>query len=277
MARHEEGFFSAKDNLRLFWESDVPDAPRAHIALVHGYADHSGRYRQVIDALVKDGFAVHAFDYRGHGQSGGRRGHTDKFDDYLDDLETHWNRVRERAGGTKTFLLGHSHGALMSILFQRRSPQGVAGLVLSAPYLQLALKPSKVKVATSKLMGKIIPWLPVKNEIKPELLTRDPDLQRAVRRDHLYNQVVTPRWFTEANAAQAQAFELAPKITVPSLVFWGTEDQIAAPEAAERFFGLLGSPDKTSKKYAGMLHEPMNDVGREQVWSDISSWISRHL
>ncbi len=277
MARHEEGFFSAKDNLRLFWESDVPDEPRAHIALVHGYADHSGRYRGVINALVEQGFAVHAFDYRGHGQSGGRRGHCDRFDQFLDDLEVHWERVRAAAGNRKLFLLGHSHGALMSIHFQKRQPQQLAGLLLSAPYLQLALKPSPLKVFTSKMIGKVVPWLPVRNPLEPELLTRDPELQRQVTRDHLYNQVVTPRWFTESNRAQLEAFELAPTIQVPSLVFWGSADGIAAPAAARRFCDALGAKDKTCREYPAMLHEPMNDVGREQVWSDISGWISSHL
>jgi alpha-beta hydrolase superfamily lysophospholipase len=275
--RHEEGFFSAKDNLRLFWESDVPDEPRAHIALVHGYADHSGRYRDVMDALAKDGFAVHAFDYRGHGQSGGRRGHVDRFDEYLDDLELQWRRVRQAAGARKTFLLGHSHGGLISILFQRRNPEGLSGLILSAPYLELALKPSPMKVFTSKMVGKVIPWLPVKNEIQPELLTRDPELQRKVMKDHLYNQVVTPRWFTESNRAQAEAFALAPQIKLPTLMFWGSNDGIANPSAARRFIDAVGAKDKTFREYEGMLHEPMNDLGREQVWKDISGWIFAHL
>ena len=79
MGRHDEGFFSARDNLRLFWETDLPDGPpRAHLGVVHGYADHCGRYRATIDALVGRGFAVHAFDYRGHGQADGRRGHCDR-------------------------------------------------------------------------------------------------------------------------------------------------------------------------------------------------------
>src|SRR5258708_26482380 len=91
MARHDEGFFNAKDNLRLFWESDLPDQPKAHLGIVHGYADHSGRYRKFIDALVADGFAVHAFDYRGHGQAGGRRGYCGKFSEFIDDLYAFWS------------------------------------------------------------------------------------------------------------------------------------------------------------------------------------------
>lgn len=277
MPRHDEGFFSSRDNLRLFWESDVPENPKAHVGVVHGYADHSGRYRGIIQHLVNEGFAVHAFDYRGHGQSGGRRGHCDRFDDFLDDLDAFWSRVQEAAGGQKTFVLAHSHGSLMSIVWQKRAPQHISGMVLSAPYLRLALKPSPFKVISAQLVGKVVPWLPVKNVLMPEQLTRDPQAQKQVAKDPLYNQVVTPRWFGEANAAQHEAFSLGDRLTMPVFEFLGSADPIADTEAGKKFFELIGSKDKTFKEYPGVVHEPMNDLGKEQVWSDISLWISRHL
>lgn len=277
MPRHDEGFFSARDNLRLFWESDTPENPKAHVAVFHGYADHSGRYRGVIDHLASEGFAVHAFDYRGHGQSGGRRGHCDHFNDYLDDVDAFWKRVKDAAGGKKTFVLAHSHGALISIVWQKRAPQGVDGMVLSAPYLKLALTPPKMKVISAQVMGKIIPWLPVKNVLKPEQLTRDPEQQRLVEKDHLYNQVVTPRWFSQSNAAQLEALQMANTVQQPLFVFCGSADPIASPATVREFFDKAGAPDKTFKEYPGMVHEPMNDIGRQEVWRDISRWISKHL
>ena len=277
MARHDEGFFNAKDNLRLFWESDLPDKPRAHLGIVHGYADHSGRYRKFIDSLVADNFAVHAFDYRGHGQADGRRGYCEKFSDFVDDLETFWMRVRSAAGPKKSFLFAHSHGGLMAIHYQMRKPPELAGLVLSAPYLKLALKPPPLKVVAARAIGKIVPWLPVKNDIRPELLTRDVEAQRAVERDHLYNRSVTPRWFNEANAAQLQALTMAPQIRLPVLVICGAADGIASTETTREFFQRIGSADKQYKEYPGMRHEVANEIGKESVWKDVSGWISKHL
>ena len=277
MPRHEEGFFRSQDNLRLFWESDVPDSPRAHVGVVHGYMDHSGRYRGVIDALVQEGFAVHAFDYRGHGQSGGRRGHVDRFDEYVDDLDLFWRRMHDAADGKRSFLLGHSHGALISILWQERRPDDLAGLIVSSPFLRFAFKPPWAKVIAGKVLGRVVPWLPVKHELSPEDLTRDPELQRQVAKDHLYNHVATPRWFSEVADAQLKAMSLAPAISVPSLVFWGSQDRIADSSAAREFAEHLGSSDKQSREYEGMRHEPMNDVGREEVWKDVAIWISAHL
>ncbi len=277
MAKHDEGFFSARDGLRLFWQSNLPDAPRAHIGIVHGYADHSERYRKTIDTWVAEGFAVHAFDYRGHGRSDGRRGYCATFGEYVDDLGLFWNRVRAAAGGKPAFLLGHSHGALMSLHFLARKPADLAGVVLSAPYLKLALKPPAVKLFASKLIAHVIPWLPVKNELTPADLTRDPAHQRATAADPLYNKVVTPRWFTESTRAQDEARTMGGQVRLPVLIVAGSADGVASTPVTRDFFATVGSADKKYVEYPGMLHECLNEVGHEQVWKDISGWILAHL
>jgi alpha-beta hydrolase superfamily lysophospholipase len=277
MAKHEEGFFNAKDNLRLFWESDIPDNPKAHVAVVHGYADHCGRYRKVIEALVKDGFAVHAFDYRGHGQADGRRGHCDAFSEYVDDLDLFWARVRKAANGKKSFVLAHSHGGLITLHWLQRKPENVAGIVFSAPYLKLAFAPPVPKVLAAKVVGGIVPWIPFSNPLKPEQLTRDPEAQKAVAKDPLYNQVVTPRWFNESNRAQDQALGFGNTVSAPVLFFCGSADPIASCPTTKKFFDTVASADKKFKEYPGMVHECMNDVGKEEVWKDISGWISAHV
>jgi alpha-beta hydrolase superfamily lysophospholipase len=277
MPRHDEGFFNAKDNLRLFWESDVPDQPKAHVGIVHGYADHCGRYRKFIEALVSEGFAAHAFDYRGHGQADGRRGHCDHFSDYVDDLDAFWSRVRTASGAQKAFLVAHSHGGLMAIHYQARHPAGLSGMVLSSPYLRLAFKPPPLKVAAARVIEKVIPWLPIKSGLRPDQLTRDPLAQKAVERDHLYNHAATPRWFSESTRAQEAALAMASSFTLPVFVFCGSADPIASPQATRSFADHLASRDKKFKEYPGMVHEPLNDVGKEEVWKDISNWISKHL
>ncbi len=279
MARHDEGFFSAKDNLRLFWESTSPDdeaSVRAHVAVVHGYADHCGRYRKTIERLVGDGFAVHAFDYRGHGQADGRRGHCDSFSDFVDDLELFWNRVLKAASGKPAFLLAHSHGGLMAIHFLRRRPAGLKGMVLSAPYLELGVKAPALQVLAARAVAVIAPWFSQKNPLTPAHLTRDVAEQKLVANDPLYNRTLTVGWFVASQRAQAEAVAMAGEISLPLFVFVGENDGVARPEATRAFFERVASADKRFKEYPGMLHECLNEVGREQVWADISSWISAH-
>jgi len=277
--RHDEGFFSARDNLRLFWASDVPDAPKAWVGVVHGYGDHCGRYKGVIGHLAGQGLGVMAFDYRGHGQADGRRGFVEKFDHYLGDLEAFWEKLRQAAGGKKTFLLTHSHGGLMGLRWvMGHKPEGLAGWVLSAPYLKLALKPPATKLWAAKVAGAVLPWLPIKTELLPKDLTRDVEFQKATERDPLYLKVVTPRWFNESNRVQAEVVEKAgAAVTWPTFLLAGAEDPVASTPAARAFFETVAAQDKTIKIYPGMLHECMNEVGKEEVWRDVAGWISAHL
>jgi len=278
MARFDEGFFTGKDGLRLYWMSEQPDQPRAHVAVVHGYGDHIGRYRTTFDALTAQGFAVHGFDYRGHGRADGRRGFCVSWPDYLDDLAAFWERVRSAAGGSKVFVLAHSHGGLMSAhLLGRGGLQGVSGMVLSAPYFKLAITPPALKVAAARAVGRVLPWMPIKTGLTPQDLSRDEAVQEAVRQDPLYNSSATPRWFIESTEAQSRVMTLAPEVKVPLFLLSGAADGVASVETGRAFFEAVGSKDKVYKVYPGMRHEPLNELGKEEVHGDISNWISAHL
>lgn len=278
MARFDEGFFTGKDGLRLYWMSERPEQPRAHVAVVHGYGDHIGRYRTTFDALTAQGFAVHGFDYRGHGRADGRRGFCATWPDYLDDLAGFWERVRREAGDRKVFLLAHSHGGLMAThLLGRGGLEGVSGVVLTAPYFKLAITPPALKVVAARAVGRVLPWMPIKSELTPEHLSRDVAVQEAVRQDPLYNTQVTPRWFIESTAAQGRVMTLANDLKVPLFLLSGAEDGVASVDAGRLFFEAVGSKDKVYKVYPGMRHEPLNELGKEEVHRDISNWISAHL
>jgi alpha-beta hydrolase superfamily lysophospholipase len=225
--------------------------------------------------LNEQGFAAHAVDYRGHGQADGRRGHVDHFGDYLDDVALFLARVREKSAGLPLFVLSHSHGALIFAELQLREPTPVQGVVYSSPWIRLAYRPSPVKVAAARVVGRIVPWMPFDNELKPEQLSHDPEHQAATARDPLYNRTTTPRWFFEAHAAQAHVLAHASQLIAPSLVLVGESDPIADPPTGRAFFERLGAPDKTLRTYETGLHELMNESEplRGRVLADVSTWI----
>jgi alpha-beta hydrolase superfamily lysophospholipase len=284
MGSHDEGFITSSlnsnDGLRLFWQSDTPATPRAHVAIIHGFGDHSGRYATLRDALVNAGYATHALDYRGHGRADGQRGHVDRFSQYIDDVERFWDHVRDHAGGLPTMLFGHSHGALISILFALLVGKGASAptsLILSSPFLALAFEPPLLKVLGAQLVGKVWPRAPFNSGLKIHELTRDPQVQESTRRDPLYHASLTPRWFDEVRKAQAEAQARAGEITLPVMVFGGALDPIASVPAMRTFFERVGSTDKKYKEYPGMLHETFNELGRDEVERDVANWISLHV
>ena len=105
------GHFTGVGGIQLFYQSwGPPIKPRAILLLVHGLAEHSGRYLNLVNELVPAGFLVCALDHRGHGLSDGRRCYVKRFDDYVEDLNTYVNIVRGAYPDIKIFMVGHSLG-----------------------------------------------------------------------------------------------------------------------------------------------------------------------
>ena len=270
----QEGFFSARDGMRLFFQVVLPRAePVGHVALLHGYAEHLGRHTEVTRALAGAGYAVHLFDARGHGQSGGKRAHVDRFDEYLSDLELFLARIREESASRPTFVVAHSHGALISALYLLSHPEAVRGAVFSSPYFRLKLRVSPVKILAGKLIANLLPSLPMKNELKPEQLTRDVAIQDATRKDPLYQHIATPRWFNQSSAAQETVLRRATEFVTPLLILCGGADPIADPKAARDFFDHATSPDKQFKQYDGLVHEIFHEPERDVVFRDLIRWL----
>ncbi|MDP1829717.1 MAG: lysophospholipase [Archangium sp.] len=279
MPRRDEGFFASKDGTRLFWRSETTDAePKAWLGVLHGYGDHCGRYQKPIEAFVKDGFGVLTFDYRGHGKADGARGDVNQWTDYLEDMKAFFARLVDAAKGKPVFLVAHSHGALIATHFVAAgAPPELKGVVFSAPFYALAFEPPALKLLGAKLIKGLLPGFKIGNELKPEQLSRDPKWQEETKHDPLYLHTTTPRWFFECQAAQRRLAGLGPSISLPLLMLAGTADPIASMPAARAFFETVAAKDKTYKEYGDYRHEVMMELGREQVWADISSWLSKHL
>ena len=127
---------------KLFYQSWMPDAPRAVVLLAHGYAEHLGRYDHVADRFGRDQIAVFAIDHWGHGRSDGIRGFVPNFSVFQDGLEALLTFVKDTLPGLPRILVGHSMGGLVarSALAQaaeagQRWPQKVRQLVfLGTPH-----------------------------------------------------------------------------------------------------------------------------------------------
>jgi alpha-beta hydrolase superfamily lysophospholipase len=273
----DEGFFSARDGLRLFWHTEKAASPAAHVALVHGFGEHLGRQLEVTRALVDAGYTVHLIDVRGHGQSGGKRAHVDSFSDYLSDLELFLARVKEQARDLPVYLLGHSHGGLISARYLLDKPDAVKGVIFSSPFFRLKMEVPALKLMAGKLIARILPGLPMKNELKVEMLTRDVGIQNSTRADPLYLQIATPGWFVACQAAQETVLRRATEFVTPFFMTFGGADAIADPAAGKEFFDAATSKDKQHKLYDGMAHETFHEPERDLVFKDVVGWLDERV
>jgi acylglycerol lipase len=276
--RERTGDLRAADGVRLHYRSWPAPAERAVLIVSHGLGEHGGRYAALAEDLVEHGITVHAVDHRGHGHSGGSRGHVDRFDEYVRDLETFRAGIaKEHPAGTPLFLLGHSLGGLIAIHHLMAHPEaGYRGAILSAPLVGIAVAAPRWKVALSGFLSRWIPRLPFHNEIDVAMLSTAPGYEEAYRADRLLHNTITPRLYTEMVAAIDAAFHKPDSIRIPLLVLAPTADRVVLPEAVARFASACPG-DVQVRRYEGFQHESLNEKDRHHAVADVAEWLKARL
>ena len=274
----QEGNFQSRDGLEFFerrW--DPSDDTQANLVLLHGYAEHSGRYGGLADALNGAGIAVHTYDQRGHGRSPGKRGYIHAFDTLLDDVDAYLAHIRPRLEGKPWFLMGHSMGGLVLTAYaQTRSPD-VRGFVFSSPLLAIADNISPTLIALANVLGVLTPWLPVAS-LDTTGLSRDPDAVKAYETDPLiYHGKIVARTGAQFNTAIQRARANFAAISAPAYVFHGAEDRLAPTDGGRALHEGIASSDKTLKIYDGGYHELLNDLEKQTVTDDLVAWLTPRL
>ncbi|MDQ3396605.1 MAG: lysophospholipase [Deinococcota bacterium] len=274
--RQETGTFTTADGLELFTQRWLPEAPQAIIILLHGYAEHSSRYRHVAEFLVARGFAVHTFDYRGHGKSEGQRAYLERFDLLVEDA-VRFVDLLSAGEGLKRVLLGHSTGGAVALNCALRREFKVEALILSSPYLRNAVPVSPVTEALGRFLSRTAPMLPV-IRLNVKDVSRELAVVEAYRADPLvYNKRVRARTASELAAAGRLLEPRLAELTLPLLIMCGSEDKIAALAGSELLYERAGSSDKTLKVYDGHYHELFNDLDKERVLKDMVGWLTARL
>lgn len=276
--KHDMGDLVAPDGRRLVWQSWSPgDHPRAVLAVLHGFGEHCARYGYLVRDMVPRGMAIHSYDLRGHGRSVGRRGHIERFGQYLDDSRVFLARVRRKYALAPIFLVGHSMGGLIATALAEQDDDGLAGLVLSSPFVGMRLEVSSGQTRMARLLSRVLPTLALNNPLRNEDLSRDPEVLAALEKDILSHRAATTRWATETIDAMPQVVRDVDRLRVPLLVLYSDADPIADPAAVEQLYDRAGSADKTKHCYEGFLHEIFNEVGRAEVFADLAAWLEAHL
>jgi alpha-beta hydrolase superfamily lysophospholipase len=253
-----------------------PTPPRAAMLIVHGLAEHSGRYRATAAALAEAGFAVHAVDYRGHGRSEGRRVHVDDMADYVADIRAALAEVRRRDPALPVFLLGHSQGGLIALKLALDDPAAIDGLVITSPFLAVhpSSRPSAFVRALARVMLRIAPRVPMPTHIDVSVLSREPGVGEAYARDPLVSHAASAGWLRAIGDAQRDVRARAPQLRVPTLLMASGGDRLVDPEAT-RQFAREAAPDVVEFVWwDGFYHEMLNDIGREQVLDRIVQWLA---
>jgi alpha-beta hydrolase superfamily lysophospholipase len=271
--RTQSNFPAADGSIRLFRRGWLPAEPRRALVLVHGLAEHSGRYDHVGAWFSARDCAVHAYDHRGHGRSQGARGHVAAFGELLDDLEAFLALVRREHPDLPIALVGHSMGGLVvGALLSERKPD-VLGAVTSGAALELPPGISGTRLRVVRALRRIAPRLRIAGGVDPATLSRDPEVVRAYADDPFVYRRITVSLASELMDAIVRTAAGAIQVQVPMLLLHGEADRLCAARGSRSFHGQLRGGGHRLRVYPQLRHEIFNEPEQEQVCEDVLAWL----
>jgi alpha-beta hydrolase superfamily lysophospholipase len=278
--KHTEGRFTGRKGLSLYYQCWLPATdPKAILLVVHGWAEHSGRYTNLVNYFVSKGYAICALDHRGHGKSEGLRGFVERFSDYLDDLKTFFDIVRSEHGDTKIFLVGHSMGAIIATAYTVAvsHQQELAGLIVSGVGVKPGSSISSALIPLARILSLLLPRLGIM-VLDASAISQDKAVVEAYVNDPLvYRGKITCRFGAEMLATLRKLPSEMPEINLPILIMHGTADRLCDPEGSRILYDQVNSKDKALKLYEGFYHEIFNEPGHEQVLADMEAWLAARI
>jgi len=284
--------------------------PRAILVLLHGLAEHSGRYARFADFMAQRGFQVYAHDHRGHGMTQAPDAPLGRFathdgglrvvEDVLVVIET----ARERHPALPVFLFGHSMGGLIAWNTVLAAPPGQVRAVavwnanfadmVTTGFARSVLKAERALLGSdvpSRIMPKLTfdAWARAVDNRQSEFdwLSHDSEQVRRYCEDPLCGFAISValwqdvfRWMQEGRD-RAKIVDLDPALPV-HLVGGGKDPATDNGKAVARFARVLrrsGLRDVTGRIYPALRHETLNerDPHAKGAMEDFSTWADRVL
>ncbi|WP_102145981.1 alpha/beta hydrolase [Mycobacterium hubeiense] len=273
-----ERSFDGVGGVRIVYDVWTPDTPaRGLVVLSHGFGEHARRYDHVAQRFGEAGLLTYALDHRGHGRSGGKRVYLRDLSEYTGDFHTLVGIAADEHPDLRRIVLGHSMGGGIVFAYGVDHPDDYTAMVLSGPAVAAQSVVSPVMVALAKLLGKIVPGLPVE-QLDANAVSRDPDVVAAYNADPLVWHGKVPAGVARALLKVGETMpQRAGALSKPLLVVHGEHDKLIPVEGSYRLVECVASEDVNLKVYPELYHEVFNEPERALVLDDVTSWIETHL
>lgn len=302
LVKHHEQKVEAADGTPLHVERWEPEGEvRFVVVLVHGGAEHVGRYERLARMFAAHGGLSFGPDHRGQGKSGGRKGHVKGFEQYAADLGQVMQAVAaelpaaQRPDAIPWFVFGHSMGGLITLTYlleQTRAPARadqpalggkveavpLCGAIISSPLLEVAVKVNPIKRLVGNIAAWLWPTLALPTGIPAAAICRDPAEVARYEKDARRVGVVTAGWFGSMNHATARVRAEVAKIELPCLWYVGTGDTICDHQVTLATFRTIPKPDAHGQSmhvFDGYYHELHNEPEklRAPVLDMVEGWV----
>ncbi|KAJ3267975.1 hypothetical protein HDV01_003622 [Terramyces sp. JEL0728] len=265
------------------WSPDVDSEIKATLVFIHGLGEHIARYDEMFTYFTENGIQVRAFDQRGFGkttQKYGVKGRSDGVATTLADILQVSESLRKE--GVPHFAMGHSMGGGLVLRFASVHPDGLAGVVASAPCVApgATAVPNAVEKLALKYVPKALPNLVIPNKLDISTLSRDQAEVKKYADDPLVHSQAGVTLLSDILGTCDYLLGTgAQKFSTPVLITHGSDDKLTDPVASKKFFDLAAAQDKTYKPFEGFYHELHNEpaADRKIVFDEYVQWISKRI
>ncbi len=269
---------SAPDGILLklhMWNPQQPN--RVLVFLLHGHGEHMGRYQEFAERLLAMHCHVYGLDLRGHGQSGGKRGHAFGIEQFVQDFETLLPKIIELSGCDRVILFGHSMGGatLARYLCSRIVHPKIVGAIFSSTIIAARLSPiQKLQMLFAKGLAKLLPSLTIPANHDINGLSTETAVIDALKKDRLYHNTVSLALGTDFAKNGQYCMEQAGTIKLPVLAYCGTDDIFVETQLFKDFINNIVT-QKTFHEFEGCRHEPHNadPTTKAQVFQLIEGFV----
>ena len=267
----------AADGTGLFAQSWKPTGTvKAVIALVHGLGEHSGRYAHWAAMFCEKDIAFVAMDLRGHGHSGGKKGHTPSYEILMDDTEMLIAKAGELFPGVPVILYGHSMGGTLAANYILMKNPGVRACVITSPWLKLSFEVPKLKLMAGNIVKGVFPSFSQPSGLVADYLSHDKEVVRLYLNDPLVHNKISITLFSTVYKNGLEAIRRAGEVSVPCLLMHGEDDKITSPGGSEEF--AAANPAKVSLKiWEGAFHELHNEPIKKEVFQYLYDWLKPQI
>jgi acylglycerol lipase len=249
---------------------------RGVVVITHGIRDYAMRYDAFARKLNAQGYAVYAQDLRGHAHSGGPRQRFDSMSQLVADTDLAVAAARTQYPTAPLFAFGHSLGGLVTTEYALAHGDKLSGVVLTGAALMRPASVGNVAAGAAKAVGTVAPGLKLV-KVDDSEFSRDPEVMKRLADDPLVDHGKLPAASAAASIrGMAEVRRRMGELTMPLLVMYGLDDKVNPTAGSDALFAGVKSTDKALKTYPNVYHDMLHEPERDQIASDIITWLNAH-
>ena len=246
------------------------------IGIIHGLGEHSSRYDDFAEYFCKKGYGVYSIDLRGHGKSEGKRGHVNNFKKLIDDSEEMFINIRKENLNVPMVMFGHSLGGCIALNYLCENQSKEIDLaIISSPWLKTVLEPPKFIIYIQKILVVLFPNFTLNNRLDPYHLSKNTNKVKKYIKDPLVHNRISLKMFSEVNKVIDKIENESEKINIPVLLLHGKKDNIISFKGTKKISKKINNSKLIL--YEGLYHEPHNDLEKNEILDNYTSFIKNNI